>query len=302
MRVAFVLIAWIAFAFPAGATNFTVAVYSERAFGYFVGDLVSSFVEISGPAEAELLRASLPHPAPLRKTLDLRDVSVEESRDGATRIWRIRLDYQNFYSALDVRNIEIPGFKLSFQLPGGLSQVNVPAWRFGVAPLREITPEQKERGADYMRPDPAADFVDDKNPSWAAGFLASLTAIFFGGLAWERALPPFHRRSARAFALAARRLGVLARQPDSIETLQRAARELHRAFDAMSGKTVLRPDLDGFFQAHPELASEQAAAERFFEGSERLFFDRDPHGRTADFGLAQLLAFASSLAGKERQR
>ena len=127
MRAAFVLFAWMALAFPAGAKDFTVAVQSERSFGYFVGDLVQSIVEIRGPAGAELVRASLPHPAPVRNSLDLRNVSVEGGEDGQRRIWRIRLSYQNFYAALDVRNIEIPGFELRFRVVGDQRPVNVPA-------------------------------------------------------------------------------------------------------------------------------------------------------------------------------
>ena len=164
MRSALLLLALIALSRPAQADEVSVQIHSERPFGHFVGDLVRAHVDVHGAGDATLISASLPHPGPLTVSLDLRDVSAEEIEEMGAKFWRIHLTYQNFYVALDVRNMEIPGFTLSFSRPGGDMAVNVPGWRFGVAPLREIAPEQKEKGADYLRPDPVADFVDESRP------------------------------------------------------------------------------------------------------------------------------------------
>jgi len=300
MRLAVFFLACIVFSPPAKAEGFSVEIRTERSFGYFIGDLVRAIVDIRGPANAELVRASLPHPVPLTVSLDLRDVSLEEFKDGDERLWRIGLVYQNLYAALDVRNIEVPAFALSFQTTGGQSQVNVPAWRFGVAPLREITPEQKERGEDYLRPDPAAAFVDESQSLRSTLLFAALTLAFAIGVAWDRGWPPFHRRPARKFSILARRLEALARRDHSIKGLRMAARELHRAFDAVSGKSLLRPDLDEFFRRRAEFASLQTTTERFFNASEGLFFA--PIGESNDFTMTDLVDFAKALAAKERAR
>ncbi len=302
MRLALYMLAWMVLYLPACAKEFAVEIRAERAFGYFVGDLVRSLIEIRGPADAELARASLPHPASLRVSLDLRDVSVEEFADGETRLWRLRLTYQNFYSALDVRNIEIPGFDLTFRVAGEHRAVAVPAWRFGVAPLREITPEQKEKGDDYLRADPAADFVDDVRALRIAISFAILNALLFISVAWDRNWPPFHRRSTRVFSIAARKLGSLSRHSNSAEALRVAMRDLHRAFDAAGGKSLLGPDLERFFHSRPEFARLQPTAERFFKASEKVFFGANSQPASADFNMAELLDFAKALAERERTR
>ena len=300
MRLAVLLLAWVVFSPTARANEFSVEIRTERSFGYFIGDLVKAIVDIKGPANAELVRASLPHPIPLTVSLDLRDVSVEEFKDGEERLWRIRLAYQNFYAALDVRNIEVPAFAVSFQIAGERSQVTVPAWRFGVAPLREIAPEQKERGEDYLRPDPAPSFVDEEERLWVTVLFAMLTFAFIVGIAWDRGWPPFHRRAERQFSILARRLEALARRDHSLEGLRQAARELHRTFNAVGGKSLLRPDLDDFFRRRTEFASLQPTTERFFEASESLFFN--PCEGLNDLTMAEIVSVAKALAVKERAR
>ncbi len=300
MRLAIVLLAWVVFTPTARANEFSVEIRTERSFGYFVGDLVKAIVDIRGPANAELVRASLPNPIPLTVSLDLRDVSVEEFKDDDGRLWRIRLSYQNFYAALDVRNIEVPAFTIRFRRAGEQTQVIAPDWRFGVAPLREIAPEQKERGEDYLRPDPAPAFVDEEPSLWLTLLFAALTFALTIGIAWDRGWPPFHRRAKRGFSILARRLEALARRDQSLEGLRRAARDLHRAFDDVSGKSLLSPDLNDFFRRRTEFASLQPTTERFFEASEKLFFD--PAGGANGLTMAELVSFAKALAVQERAR
>ena len=153
-----------------------------------------------------------------------------------------------------------------------------------------------------MRLDPIADLVDDVRLLRIAIILTALSAVLFVAISWDRGWPPFHRRPARVFAFAARRLGALTRQPDSNATLSLAARDLHRAFDAAGGKTLLRPDLEEFFRRRPEFASLKAATERFFEASEGMFFAAEQDRSASALTLAQLAGFAKALAEKERAR
>jgi mxaA protein len=302
MRSALFLLALIALSCPAQADEFSVQIRSERPFGHFVGDLVRAHVDVHGSEDATLISASLPHPGPLTVSLDLRDVSTEEIKEKGAKFWRIHLTYQNFYVALDVRNIEVPGFMLSFSRPGGDVAANVPGWRFGVAPLREIAPEPKERGADYLRPDPVADFVD-KSRLLATLIICAATTIFFVlAVARDRAWPPFHKRRARIFSILARQLAAEARRPCSEEKLRLAMRKLHRAIDAACGHSILKGDLAEFFRGRPEFASSRASAERFFAVSDEVFFNGASDASSKDFSMAELVRFAEELAEREKTK
>lgn len=302
MRAAFIVLAWMLLSSPAWPGEFSVEIRAERSFGFFVGDLVRAIVEIRGPASAVLMPASLPHPMSPRISLNLRDVLVEGRADGSARIWRLKLTYQNFYAALDVRNIEIPGFQLAFYEAGAQRAVDVPAWRFGVAPLREITPEVKETGADYLRPEPRADFSDDDSPLRTAFLFAALGVILLVAVVWDRGWPPFHRRPARIFSTLARKLTATARQKDGSEILYPAMRDLHRAFDAAGGGSLLRADLAEFFLRYPEFASLRQATERFFDASEQMFFGVDGGAGSVNLTMEELVGFAKALAERERAR
>ncbi|QGM46023.1 nonribosomal peptide synthetase MxaA [Methylocystis heyeri] len=301
MRWKLSLLAWIVFSNAACAEEFSVEIKRERAFGYFVGDLVRAVVEIRGPVEGELLRSSLPQPASLSLSLDLREVSpTEEFVEGATRVWRLRLTYQNFYAALDVRSIEVPAFELSFEVSGARRLVSAPAWRFSVAPLREIVLERKESGQEYLRPDPGVDFVDGSPTFWLAFSSAALSALLCIMVAWDRGWAPFHRRSSRVFAGAARKLEALRRRRDAIEATPQAMRELHRAFDAAAGKRILAGDLEEFFLSRPEFDRQRCTTERFYSVSEKMFFGGEKGPRCAEVSLSELIAFAKALAQRER--
>jgi mxaA protein len=125
---------------PAFAQETTVRIHSARPFGYFVGDLIHARIDVSAPADAVLSRASLPNPGPLTGSLDLRDVKLRETLQNGARLWRLDLTYQNFYVALDARDIEVPGFELSISTATGAQTIAVPPWRIGVSPLREVAP------------------------------------------------------------------------------------------------------------------------------------------------------------------
>ena len=302
MRSALLLFALIALSHPAQADEFTVQVHSERPFGDFVGDLVHAHVDVHGSEDATLISASLPHPGPLTVSLDLRDVSAEEIKEKGAKFWRIHLTYQNFYVALDVRNIEIPGFTLSFSRPSGDMAVNVPGWRFGVAPLREIAPEQKERGVDYLRPDPIADFVDESRPLATLIICAATTIFLVIAVARDRGWVPFHKRQARIFSVLARQLAAKAREPCSEEELRLAMRKLHRAIDAACGQSILKGDLAEFLRGRPEFASSRASAERFFAVSDEVFFNGASGSTSKDYSIADLVKFAEELAEREKTR
>lgn len=281
----------------AQAGEFSVQIRPERSFGYFVGDLIDAWVEIRGPSDAALVRGSLPHSGSLTASLELRAVDVQEAGDGANKLWRIRLIYQNFYVALDAREVEIPSVALNFARPNGGVVVEIPKWRIGVAPLRELLPAQKESGADYMRPDSAIESIDEtplKNLTVALG-AAALVGLL--AVARDRAWPPFHRRRARIFSALARRFSSASQRPCSPEEFRTALQRLHRAIDAAQGRSVLSDDLCAFLRARPEFETLRPCFEKFFAASHQAFFQ---DARPGDYGMAELAHFAQALAEREK--
>ncbi len=296
MRITCLVLALVA-ALSASAQELTARIRSARPFGYFVGDLIHARVDVSGPENAVLSRASLPKPGPLTGSLDLRDVTLRETVENGARVWRLDLTYQNFYVALDAREIEIPGFELSVSTSAGAETVKAPAWRIGVSPLREITPQKREEATDYMRPDGTAPFVDEATPRNLAAGAGVAALLAFAFVARDRAWPPFQRRRARVFsALANDFSNRLAGSDDS--ELDAAIQSVHRALDTTNGATLLSSDLPDFLCRRPEYRPLRTDFERFFAASKRRFFGGDDS--SDEFRGEQLAQFVTALAKRER--
>jgi mxaA protein len=274
-----------------------VRLTADRTFGFFVGDVVIAHLEIVADESASLQSASLPLVGPLDYWLDLRDLRVVEERatDGAKR-WRLDIAYQLFYVALDVRDLDIPSFSLRFSSPEGAQTVTAPAWKVGVSPLREVLPQRRDDPTDYMRPDSVAVTIDAATPTLVAAGFSTLAVGAFVMLARDRGWPPFHRRRARVFAVASRRIASLARA-NSEEARRDGLLTLHRAIDATAGRRVFAEDLDSFLARHDEYALLRDRLAQFFASSRSLFFRA---GGGEELALSELSALARHLADCER--
>ena len=132
------------------------------------------------------------------------------------------MHYQTFYSALETRRMEIPGFDVSLTDGAARLQAHVPAWPFLASPLREIIPPKGE-GWTYLRPD-ARPAPIDAAADWRMLIASALTAMLaLTALAYDRAWPPFHQRRARPFAQAARAIAKSARSPPAKPRMRRPA-------------------------------------------------------------------------------
>lgn len=293
MGVALLVVLSLLWALPTQAADARVTIHSARPFGYFVGDLIRAHIDIVTSADATLVPASLPRPGPLSVSLDLKSVDVHATIVGAERRWRLDLVYQNFYVALDVRNIEIPGFELRF----GEETVPIPAWSVGVAPLREIVPAKQERPEDYLRPDSPVVLASETQSGRLAIAFAALSILALGVVARDRAWPPFHRRRERIFTALARELAAKAQGGAAV--LPDAFQSVHRTIDRANGGALLGDDVSAFLARRPEFASLTDSFGRFFAASRSEFF---AEGGVDKYGFEDLLDFAQALARLERAR
>ena len=273
----------------------SVEVRVPRAFGYFLGDVVRAQAEIAVDPGFTLQRASLPAPGPLTYWLDLRDIAVEESPGRV----RLQLTYQNFYAALDVRQVAIPGFAVSLEsaAAGGTTsaRAEIPGWSLGVSPLREVQPEKRDDPAEYLRPDGRIPRLDPLPELWAA--VASLGAgvLALAALGYDRG---WFARKGRPFARAARALRRLARTGTGY---REALRLVHRGLDETDGRRVLADDLPAFLDRHPAFRREGATLARFFDASRRVFFGRQDEAARASLPWSEVEAGLRRLAAAERE-
>ena len=290
---------------PALAQVRGVELRTPRAFGYFQGDLVQVQAEIRTDPGFSLQRPSLPKPGPVTYWLDLRDVTTEESRgaDGS-HVIRLRLTYQDFYVALDARALEVPGFPVTVESAGTngstTAVAQVPAWRIGVSPLREVQPERRDDPADYLRPDGRALRLDPQ-PALASA-AASLVLAAAAGLllARDRAWGMFGRRRGRPFARALKAFRRSKRHQQGDALYRETLLALHRGLDATDGRRVLADDLPDFLGRHPAFRAQARALEDFFAASRLAFFGRDSAGAAARLPLPEAEALLRRLGALER--
>ncbi len=290
---------------PAAAQVRGVELRTPRAFGYFQGDLVQVQAEIRTDPGFTLQRPSLPKPGPVTYWLDLRDVRTEESRgaDGA-HVIRLRLTYQDFYVALDARTLEVPGFPVTVESAGTngstTAVAQVPAWKIGVSPLREVQPERRDDPAEYLRPDGRAPRLDPQPAlASAAGFLA-LAVLALGLLAYDRAWWIFGHRRGRPFAQALKALGRAKRQSQGEALYREALLALHRGLDATDGRRVLADDLPDFLGRHPAFQAQAEGLQTFFSASRLAFFGRDTAGAGTTLPLPEAETLLRRLGAVER--
>ena len=275
----------------------SVEVRVPRGFGYVLGDLLHARVDIALEPGTTVQQASLPRPGPVTYWLDLRDVAVERITGGL----RLRLTYQSFYAALDARRLEVPGFTVALadETPGGTTtaRAEIPAWTFGVSPLREVQPEKRDDPADYLQPDGRARRLDPEPAAMAALGCAALALPALALLAWDRAW--LGRRRSRPFARAVRRLRKLPGAGE--DSYREALRLIHRGLDETDGRRLLADDLPGFLDRHPIFRGEGEALARFFEASRRAFFGRAIDEARELWPWPTLQAVARRLAASERR-
>jgi mxaA protein len=276
-----------------------VVVEGPRSFGYFLGDVIALDMDIPAPSGYDLRRASLPKTGPVTYWLDLVRLDVVERSGGAVNHWRLHLEYQNFYAALDVRALVIPGFVVNFVSAGERLEANIPSWSFGVSPLREIQPTASDP-LDFLRPDIAPQLVARRWLKGAAAAFGAASLALFLCVAFDRGWRPFRRRQARPFAAAARQIRRGLRHGGGDKAYRDWLLVVHRSVDQTAGRRILADDLPGFLADHPAYRHVASEFRQFFAASRRLFFGENSSGAMKDLPPAALVAFCDRLANLER--
>jgi mxaA protein len=300
MRWAIVGLMFFAGVTAAQAQVRSVKLFTPRLFGYFVGDVVRSEVDITVDPEVELVPASVPSPGPLNSWIELISSRFEKGSAGDAKLYRFYFEYQNFYPALDSRYLDIPGFPISFTAGSKTVTAQVPQWSFLISSLREVLPEAKASGADYMQPDvdpPSFDLRRD-----LIGFLVLLAAslVALALLAYHLAWWPFASRPQRPFTEAARRIRKVLDVNQRGVGYRDALLTLHRAVDAAAGHAVFAEDLPEFLGQMPAFSELAEEFNQFFRSSRQMFFGDDLAGATNDFSPNELRKFSYRLAAVER--
>jgi mxaA protein len=172
--------------------------------------------------------------------------------------------------------------------------VATPAWSFTLAPV--IPPDANDETLILRDPQPPVP-VDSRDLT--RRLKLSLLAAASVGLLW--ALRGFlRRRKTRPFARARWELRSGLTIGHDQESLRRAARSLHRAFDQTFGETLFPGQIERFCQANPAFAPLRGELVAFFQWSQSLFFD--PVGATIEPRTHHwLMDLASRFAAAERK-
>lgn len=285
----------------AADTGVRVAVSDPRDFGYFLGDVFRRDIKVTAPTGAKLNLASLPRPGPINYWLELRAVDIEEDAAAGAAVFRITLEYQAFYSALDPRRLTVPGFTLQISSESGTENAEIPQWSFVMSPVRELFPgKESEPTSVNMQPDMLAPLLKTGHERTvllvSAGFVLLLFVLLARHFAWW----PFHHRPGRPFTEAARFLKVNAAQLSGEGGYRAALLKLHRAFDTAAGRRLLPDDLDAFLQEHPQYAPFAPDIERLFASSRQAFFAGTNGEALAAMPLEQITELGSRLGAAER--
>ncbi|PZQ13698.1 MAG: hypothetical protein DI565_14245 [Ancylobacter novellus] len=269
---------------------------APRPFGVMLGDVFTLTTRFDVAAPYRLDPAALPKPGPLTYWLDLRGLTIAESKTpgGGTR-YEIKAEYQTFYAPLEAIEQTVPPFTIAAADPDGKRvEAKSASWTFLTSPLRPVVLTAGGGSAYALRPDAAPTRKSLRGVEIETALAAGAALLALVLLAWSRAWPPFSRRPSRPFARAARTVAKTAGSGE--EGKRSAALALHRAFDAAAGRRLLGDDLGGFFSAHPAFAAHEEAIRSFFKASREAFFG----GRSSLPAPDELTRFARRLAAAER--
>ncbi len=273
-----------------------------RGFGYFAGDVFRREIDVTVADPYRLDKASLPAPGRLNYWLYLKSVTLDEESASGKHRYRIGIDYQNFYVALQPTRLAVPGMTLKFTDGTTSADAEVPPLSIVVAALREIQPEKPEEGPQgYLRPNAVPGFIKTGQIETRFGLSLAGLLLGVGLLAYHNAWWPFRARPSRPFTRAARAIGSRSKRGESPDAYRTSLIDLHRAFDASAGRRVLAEDVPEFLDDHAAFQPLGGEIVRFFASSRQAFFGNDIEGAEAELPFASLADLSARLGAAERR-
>jgi mxaA protein len=267
----------------------------SQHFGLLVGDRFTQQVRVAVAAPHELDRNSLPKKGRANRWLELQHVELSHTAAATAHDYLLTLKYQVITSDEIVSLAALPRPALRFSAAGMESlALRLGEQHVSISPISDTDAWERE-GLQALRPEHGTPLMDvTATKQRMAGYAAALALL---GLFWLYRIygAPFVARSRGPFMRAWRALR--RQQAGDAAALRSAMLQLHRAFDATFGKSVLRSEVETFLVQHPRFAAQREAIERFFDASRYAFYG-DAGGSAAT--LAELREFARRLSLVER--
>lgn len=263
MRTTALVAAGILAASVSAAPVEPAVVEQPRAFGHFIGDVLTQRVLLRHGGQG-FEPAALPQAARVGVWLERRPAYIETTADGLR--WLV-VEHQIVNAPRQRANARLPAWELRSARSSAVLQVG--AWPFTVLALAGDTPADSAAAAEaisLLRPDrvaPTMEVQSLRQRSLAIGAACSLVllvwAAWWGWRNWRAA-------SQQPFARALRELA------GTDDASPQAWQALHRAFDQTAGRVTRAGTLPTFFAQRPEFEPLRAQIECFFAHSAEVFF------------------------------
>jgi mxaA protein len=254
----------------------------DRAYGYFVGDVVVVSHHLTLPASTTIATDSLP-PAG-------RDGGWFELLRREVKGTQLVMAYQVTNAPKAVRVAFTPKHTVKALTGAQTTDIVLPSLAVAISPL-SLNEAFDRAGMEAMRPDRATPVRGTAATSQRLALWAGL-ALFGGLYLAHLRFGPFWGRRGLPFAASRRPVRKALRS----QTVRDAIRSLHTAFDATAQRAVFATDVERFLQRHPHFAALRADIDAFFSMSQGAFFGGDTQ---APANHAWLAAFADRMAHAE---
>ena len=252
------------------ADTLSASADEPRAFGYFVGDIVTRRIAVQAPAPLQLDTDSLPRAGRQGQALELRDVAWQ----GSGGAYRLVLRYQVFLAPREARTLEMPPVLLRFGGGPRVQELRIDAWPVTVAPLVPVDASPR-LGLGELRPDaPPPPPIDTRPIQWRLALWGLLAALLLGYLAHVYLALPWWRRRERPFTRAWKQLRALPAAP-APQQLREAMQAVHQALNRSAGQVLFEQGIAGFVAEQPHFAPLADELKTFFARSRRSFFGGD---------------------------
>lgn len=240
-----------------------------RTFGIVMGDILEQKFSVRLSSGYQLDFASLPQVgSSLNDFLEVCGAAWSEEPGKFEVLYHIRLSYQVFKGVRSPETLEVPALPLRAMRGNEMLEGTLPSWQFTLSPI--IPPGMADENVAL-----AGDLPLPSIASESDAYLLSFLVVNLLGLglyaAWCLQWPPFRRR-VQPFRKALNTLRLLAKEPATPETSQRALRLVHSALDQTAGYVVFNGQFERFLVEYPQYVPLRAELGDFFTLSSRMFF------------------------------